>query len=128
MIRPDSQNARVLAVLADGRPHTAAEIHQRAGFMRLNSRVAELRAKEGLDISCTQTGPAGPEHFVYQLHTPLQEPGSSAAVADTALTADETEQTLGSGTAVLSETVGERQGWRPGSWSGEQLTLDEAAA
>lgn len=74
MIKPGSQNARVLEVLADGLGHSAAEIHARAGFMRLNSRVAELRSKHGFDISCVQTGPAGPEHFVYQLHTPLEQP------------------------------------------------------
>lgn len=72
MIRPGSQNARILQVLADGQPHSAAEIHRRAGFMRLNSRVAELRSKEGLEISCEQIGPSGPEAFIYQLHTRLE--------------------------------------------------------
>ena len=48
---PDTQCGRVLAVLADGRPHTVPDIHRRAGTMRLNSRVAELR-KRGHDIVC----------------------------------------------------------------------------
>lgn len=120
MIKAGSQNARVLEVLADGLPHSASEIHRRAGFMRLNSRVAELRTKEGLDIRCTQIGRAGPEAFVYQLHTPLSEPGSSAAVADTASTA------ANAASSVVSEAVGEPQGWRPGDERGEQLTLEEA--
>lgn len=42
---------RVLDVLADGRRHSVPEIHRRAGTMRLNSRVAELR-KRGHDIVC----------------------------------------------------------------------------
>lgn len=44
-----SQCDRVLAVLSDGRPHSIQEIHDRAGSMRLNSRVADLR-KRGLNI------------------------------------------------------------------------------
>lgn len=47
----ESQGARVLAVLADGKPHSVPEIHRRAGTMRLNSRVADLR-KQGHTIVC----------------------------------------------------------------------------
>lgn len=61
-----SQCARILAVLADGLPHTVAEIHQRCGFSRLNSRIAELRprvAREGLAIECRHNGdPRGGSH------------------------------------------------------------------
>lgn len=49
--RPNSQNARILAVLQDGKPKTVPTIHRRAGTMRLNSRVAELRSY-GYDIRC----------------------------------------------------------------------------
>lgn len=77
MIRADSQNARVFTVLADGEPHSAAEIHRRAGFMRLNSRVAELRTK-GLVITCEHVGGTGPEAFVYQLQTPLSDGAEKA--------------------------------------------------
>jgi hypothetical protein len=50
----------------------------------------------------------------------LSEAGSSAAVVDTALPADESSPSgAASGTAVTSETVGERQGWRPASLSAE---------
>lgn len=62
-----SQTARILEVLRDGRHHSVAEIHRRAGTSRLNSRVADLRAK-GYDIRCT-TIQATPhtERYLYQL-------------------------------------------------------------
>lgn len=43
MIRPDSQNGRILAALASGRWQTTRTIHAKAGTCRLNSRMAELR-------------------------------------------------------------------------------------
>lgn len=49
MVRPNSQNARILRALADGKWHTVANIHRRAGTSRLNSRVSELR-KYGYEI------------------------------------------------------------------------------
>lgn len=61
-----SQNSRILAVLADGHPHTTAEIHRIAGFSRLNSRIAELR-KRGHVIECAYIGGTGPEAFEYRL-------------------------------------------------------------
>ena len=39
-----SQCSRVLEVLRDGKPHSIQEIHERAGTMRLNSRVSDLRS------------------------------------------------------------------------------------
>ena len=61
--------------------------------------------------------------------TERRQRASSAAVADTALTADATARTRGSGTAVLSETVGERQGWHLPSAEQDdgQLAWDVAA-
>jgi hypothetical protein len=44
-----SQCDRVLAVLVDELPHDIHEIHERAGTMRLNSRISDLR-KRGLRI------------------------------------------------------------------------------
>ena len=38
-----SQCSRVLEVLRDGKPHSIQEIHERAGTMRLNSRISDLR-------------------------------------------------------------------------------------
>ena len=61
--KPESQCDRVLRVLRDGRPHTIAEIHARAGTMRLNSRVAELRKRYGLEIVCWRDR----QTYVYQL-------------------------------------------------------------
>lgn len=67
--RRDSQTSRILAVLKDGHEHSCAEIHQRAGFSRLNSRIAELRSR-GHVIRCRQLpGKAGPKAYLYQLDT-----------------------------------------------------------
>lgn len=48
-VRPNSQNARILRALSDGKWVTVAEIHRRAGTSRLNSRISELR-KYGYEI------------------------------------------------------------------------------
>lgn len=48
-LRPNSQNARVLRVLSDGRWHTSANIVRKTGAKRLNSRMSELR-KRGYEI------------------------------------------------------------------------------
>jgi len=50
-----SQCARILGVLADGKEHEMREIHARAGFSRLNSRVSELRSR-GFVIACRAAG------------------------------------------------------------------------
>lgn len=66
-MRPDSQCARVLRVLADGRTHSVPEIHRRAGTMRLNSRIAELR-KQGFAIECERRpGVKGAGGYAYRL-------------------------------------------------------------
>ena len=62
MNRQPSQCDRVLDVLEDGLAHTIQEIHERAGTMRLNSRVAELR-KRGHEIVCTREG----DDYFYRL-------------------------------------------------------------
>lgn len=49
MVRPGSQNARVLHALRSGRWVAVPTIHARAGSMRLNSRISELRG-QGYDI------------------------------------------------------------------------------
>jgi len=43
VLKPGSQNARILRALSGGTWVTVAEIHRRAGTCRLNSRVSELR-------------------------------------------------------------------------------------
>jgi len=42
-LKPDSQNARIVAVLADGKWHTSVNVQRRSGAGRLNSRLSELR-------------------------------------------------------------------------------------
>lgn len=44
-VRPNSQAARILRVLADGKWHTAAKIERAAGKSRLSARVSELRRR-----------------------------------------------------------------------------------
>lgn len=63
-----SQCDRVLAVLRDGRPHTMEEIHQFAGFMRLNSRISDLRHR-GYEITCNRVD----GRYVYRLLGRLEE-------------------------------------------------------
>ena len=41
----ETQASRILAVLRDGREHTLAEIHRRAGHSIVHSRISDLRAK-----------------------------------------------------------------------------------
>lgn len=43
MVKPNSQNARILRALSRGTWVSVAEIHRRAGTSRLNSRISELR-------------------------------------------------------------------------------------
>lgn len=105
-----SQCDRVLAVLADGHPHTIDEIHDRAGTMRLNSRVAELR-KRGHDIVCTRDGAT----YRYQLVS-LGEPGPEETAWPHRPTLPQDEPVDGFGSS-------------PGSPSdSEQLSLLEVAA
>ena len=54
-MKQPSQCDRVLAVLNDGQWHRMEEIHQRAGFMRLNSRISDLRDR-GHIIECDKSG------------------------------------------------------------------------
>jgi hypothetical protein len=66
-----SQAARILEVLDDERWHTVAEIHRRAGYSRLNSRVSELRNKHGHAIECRHVkGKTGTEGYEYRLIKP----------------------------------------------------------
>ena len=72
-IRPNSQNARIVRVLADGKWKTTAAIHRKAGTCRLNSRISELRAY-GYEIEHGKvpgkTGPLG--HRYRMLNPPTQ--------------------------------------------------------
>lgn len=72
MIRPGSQNARVLLALADGKQRTVAYIHGRAGAAcRLNSRISELR-RQGYEIEhTTRPGATEAHRHLYRLSPPL---------------------------------------------------------
>lgn len=64
-----SQCAAILEVLSDGEPHTVREIHERAGYSRLNSRVSELRTR-GHNIVCRHVpGCRGTDAYEYRLAT-----------------------------------------------------------
>ena len=71
-----SQSTRILAVLADGKPHSTAELYRRVGGMILHSRVAELR-KRGYRISCEYVGGSGAEAYVYTLEDSAAGPNGS---------------------------------------------------
>ena len=74
--RPGSQCARILDALAGGRPVSMEEIHRRAGFCRLNSRVSELRSRYGRDIRCWYAD----GHYWYQDFTgSAGEPSAGSA-------------------------------------------------
>lgn len=47
-----SQCDLIAGVLSDGEWHTTFLIHQRCGYSRLNSRIAELRSRRGMIIEC----------------------------------------------------------------------------
>lgn len=66
-----SQCSLIASVLRDGRWHSTAEIHQRCGYSRLNSRIAELRDPKrrfGMEIECRHIDgvSAGPEAQEYR--------------------------------------------------------------
>jgi hypothetical protein len=75
-----SQSERILEVLSDGLPKTTAQIHQLAGFSRLNSRVAEMR-RRGFVITCEHIEgvPAGPHAQAYTLHAGADSTFGTAA-------------------------------------------------
>lgn len=70
-----TQTGAILEVLKDGKEHSVAEIHRRAGTSRLNSRISDLR-RHGHVIRCfTVKGRTNAERYVYQLLYSLTEPG-----------------------------------------------------
>jgi len=100
----DSQNARVLKVLRDMKPHTLTEIHERAGFMRLNSRVSELRSR-GYLIDCWRDG----QTYLYQMtgHTltaTLEEARAAKTDGESVSPASHPRPGLGRASSSVSET------------------------
>ena len=113
MNRQPSQCDRVLYVLEVGEAHTIQEIHERAGTMRLNSRVAELR-KRGHEIVCTREKGT----YVYRL---LRATPEGAGALGVARSEAETDGELSLG------TVPEPGPDRSGPGSPLQLSFDVAA-
>lgn len=69
-LRPNSQNARVLYVLSDGKWKTSAALQRKTGVARLNSRIADLR-KVGFRIAHNVIpGKTGPTAHRYRLLNP----------------------------------------------------------
>lgn len=68
VIKPGSQNARILEILDDGRWHTSAELHRRVMCV-LHSRIAELNKHgrtEGFRVE-HRGGGSGAENHEYRL-------------------------------------------------------------
>jgi hypothetical protein len=80
-----SQCDRVLVVLRDGGWHDIAEIHRRAGTMRLNSRISDLRARGHL-IDCKPNG----AKTQYRLTgSPADPAGDTTGATGTAVAAEQ---------------------------------------
>lgn len=70
MTAQQTQVSRILAVLGDGSWHSTAEIHARAGYSRLNSRISDLR-KQGNQIEHRHVqGLQGTRAHLYRWNNP----------------------------------------------------------
>ncbi len=58
--------ARVLRLLADGKPHTTRDIVRKARVMAVNACISELRA-HGAEITCTQVLVKDQRRFFYRM-------------------------------------------------------------
>lgn len=96
-----SQLSRILDVLQDGKAHSVAEIHRRAGTSRLNSRISDLR-KDGYVIRCgTVKGATNSERYTYTLLYSIPRPaGADGSRTDSRDSAS--SSTLPHGPAVAS--------------------------
>lgn len=75
-----TQTGRILAVLSDGQWHTTAEIHRRAGYSRLNSRIADQR-KRGKAIECeTVPGQSGAKGYRYRWTNAPEDGGGAPEI------------------------------------------------
>jgi hypothetical protein len=124
--RKRTQVQKVEAVLADGRWHTAEEIHKRCGFMRLNSRIAELRDPKGrgLNIECERIAgvPNGAAAYRYRL-TPVATSEEAAGAARVARAEASFSPAASSGVSSRDRCEGE-----PGEASADhQLSMPVAA-
>jgi hypothetical protein len=85
-VKRQSQVDRILDVLKDGRWHTAAEIHQRAGFSRLNSRMSDIRFRRGIayEHRTTGVGSAGSEYRLVRALATEEENGCGTVASSAA--------------------------------------------
>jgi hypothetical protein len=83
-----SQCDRVLAVLRDGDWHDINEIHRRAGTMRLNSRISDLRARGHL-IDCKPNGAKTRYRLQGSAGAPGTAPVEAAAAPGSAAAAEQ---------------------------------------
>lgn len=83
-----SQCAAILRVLRDGQVHSVREIHERAGFSRLNSRITDLR-KQGhsIDHFCVEAVSQVDRHVYRLVSSPDACSGVSGVAAETATVA-----------------------------------------
>ena len=80
-VQDGSQGARILDALADGQWHSTAEIHRKAGFSRLNSRISEL-LKKGYTVAHRGGGAGAANHYYKLVSEPLAEVVDLAALRD----------------------------------------------
>lgn len=73
-----SQCAAILEVLGDGEWHSVADIHRRAGYSRLNSRVSELRDRGHMIEHEVGPGCSNVERHRYRLVRTLDETQASS--------------------------------------------------
>lgn len=130
-LRQPSQNARILELLADGREHEMRDIHRRVGFMRLNSRVAELRNPKhgGHNIVCRREGTS----YFYRLISTEQTPGmvSSERLGQASTSPHETPVAVSvgsSGAGKVTEATGCLTAEPPAPDLGQLNLWDSAAA
>ncbi len=91
-LKPNSQNARILRVLSDGKWHSAASIHRKAGqSIRLSSRISQLRHEHGYEIEREAVpGKKGALGHRYRLTNPPAA-DELAAIIDPILTEEDLE-------------------------------------
>jgi len=86
-VKPETHCGRVLAALADGKPHTTRQLYRECGPMILHSRVADLRRK-GYDITCEHIPGKGMGAGAYRYQW-LDAPAPEAGNGQLTITTDE---------------------------------------
>lgn len=87
-VDPNTHCGRVLAALADGRPHTTRQLYREVGPCILHSRIADLRRK-GYDIACEHIAGKGTGAGAYRYTWLDAPPASSNGAEQLTITTDE---------------------------------------